>query len=327
MPVAGAVIGAAGSLAGGKMQGDAAAQAGAAQTQAGRDAINAQLAIYNQSRADTLPQQVTGTGALNLLAQLYGLPTFQGGLNTGGITITGGEPTSGGKSRSWFDKITDPANLAKQGGGTSYDPLGFFSGSKGGSTTPLQFNVGGAGGGTVVPGAGLGGGVGDFSQFYQTPDYLVAMGEGLRGLDRSLASRGALGSGGADADRLQFASNLGTQAFGNFTNNLFRLAGFGSQGNQQLNSLGQNFGQSAAQQFGNIGDARASSYANQANAQGNALGGAFGAFGNYLGSRGSTPQYYAPPSNQFASSFGNNPEFFSGYGGGGLGSNPFGGYS
>lgn len=314
MPVAGAVIGAAGSLAGGKMQGDAAAQAGAAQTQAGRDAINAQLAIYNQSRADTLPQQVTGTGALNLLAQLYGLPTFQGGLNTGGITVTGGEPTSGGKKRNWFDKITDPANLAKQGGGTSYDPLGFFSGGQGGATTPLQFNVGGAGGGSIVPGAGLGGGGGDFSQFYQTPDYLVAMGEGLRGYDRSAASRGALGSGGADADRIQFASNLGTQAFGNFTNNLFRLAGFGTQGNQQLNSLGQNFGQSAGNILGDIGNARASSYANQANAQGNALGGAFSSFGQFLGQRQAPAQYYAPPSQGFASGFGNNTGWLSGGG-------------
>lgn len=318
MPVAGAVIGAAGSLAGGKMQSDAAGAAGAAQTQAGRDAINAQLAMYNQSRADTLPQQVTGTGALNLLAQLYGLPTFQGGTNTGGITVTGGEPTSKKKSRSWFDKITDPANLAKQGGGTSYDPLGFFSGGGGGSTTPMQFNVGGAGGGTVVPGAGLmgGSGAGDFSQFYQTPDYLVAMGEGLRGLDRQLANAGrsAMGTSG-DADRIQFASNLGTQAFGNFTNNLFRLAGFGSQGNAQLNSLGQNFGNAAAQQFGNIGDARASSYANQSNAWGNALGGAANAFGQFAGSRQQAPaQYYAPPSQGFASGFGNNTGWLSGGG-------------
>lgn len=316
MPVA-AAIPAVASLVGGKMQGDAAAQAGAAQTQAGRDAINAQLAIYNQSRADTLPQQVTGTGALNLLAQLYGLPTYQGGLNTGGITVTGGEPTAKKKKRSFFDKVTDPANLAKQFGGTSYDPLGFFSGGGGGEVSPMQFNVGGAGGGSVVPGAGLmgGSGAGDFSQFYQTPDYLVAMGEGLRGLDRSLASRGALGSGGADADRLQFASNLGTQAFGNFTNNLFRLAGFGSQGNQQLNSLGQNFGSAAAQQFGNIGDARASSYANQSNAWGNALGGAANAFGQFAGSRQAPAQYYSPPPSQgFASGFGNNTGWLSGGG-------------
>lgn len=325
MPVA-AAIPAVASVVGGKMQADAAGQAGAAQTQAGRDAINAQLAIYNQSRADTLPQQVTGTGALNLLAQLYGLPTYQAPLNTGGITVTGGEPTAKKKKRSFFDKVTDPANLAKQFGGTSYDPLGLFSGSKGGEVSPLQFNVGGAGGGSIVPGAGLGGGGGDFSQFYQTPDYLVAMGEGLRGLDRSLASQGRLGSGGADADRIQFASNLGTQAFGNFTNNLFRLAGFGSQGNQQLNSLGQNFGSAAAQQFGNIGDARASSYANRANAWGSGLGGAIDAFGQFSGSRGAPAQYYAPPSNQFASSFGNNPDFFAGYGGSSFGSNPFGGY-
>lgn len=318
MPIAGALVAAGGSVIGGQQQASAAQNAANAQTQAGRDAINAQLAIYNQSRADTLPQQVTGTGALNLLAQLYGLPTYQGGTNTGGITVSGGQPVSNRKKRSTFDKFTDPLNLAKQGGGTSYDPLGFFGKSGGGETTPLQFSTGGGaggggGGGQIVPGSPMGA---DFSAFYQTPDYLVARDEGLRGLDRSLAARGALGSGGADADRLQFASNLGTQAFGNFTNNLFRLAGLGGQGTAQLNSLGQNFGQSTGNILGDIGAARGSSYINQANAQSNALAGVGSAFGNYFGQR---QGYGSAPMGQGFNQqgFGNNPNWFAGIGGAG----------
>jgi len=269
MPAAGPIIGAVGSLAGGAMGANAAGNAANAQTQASRDAINAQLAMYNQNRADTMPYQVTGVGALNMLAQMYGLPTqaFTGG---GGITVSGGE-SAPKKKRSLFDKLTDPANLAGQFGGTSYDPLGLF-GKPGQSTTPMQFNFGGGAGGatgTATPGTG----VADFSQFYKTPDYLVAMQEGIQGLDRGAAARGRLYSGGADADRMRLASNIGSGAFSNFQNNLFRLAGFGGQANSQLNQLGQNAAGGISSAMQNAGQARASGYLNQGDAWSNALSG------------------------------------------------------
>lgn len=274
------------AVAGGAMSAQGAKSAGNAQVQGGRDAIAAQLAMYNQSRADTLPYQTTGVGALNMLAQMYGLPTYQGGTagQAGGITFTGGETKQ--KKRNWFDKITDPANLAGEFGGTSYDPMGFFS--SGTSTSPMQFQIADGGGGTagqqgtVMPGTGTP----DFNAFWQTPDFLVARDTGLDALDRSAAASGALYSGGADADRMRYASELGTQAFGNFTGNLFRLAGFGEGANQRLNSLGENFGNRTANIMGDVGNARASSYLRQADAWGNALGAA-GAGINQLGqSRG-----------------------------------------
>lgn len=288
MPVAGALIGAAGSAVGGGMQANAAGAASAAQQQAGREGLGLQAAIYNQSRQDTLPYQATGVGALNLLARMYGLPTMD--FNPGsGIQITQTAPKK--KKRSLFDKLTDPANLAGQFGGTSYDPMGFFGKpmQDGGS---LSFSVGGSGaGGTgggslpVNPGTGQP----DFSAFYQTPDYLVARDEGIQGLDRGAAARGRLYSGGADADRMRFASNLGSQAFGNFQNNLFRLAGFGGGANQQLNSLGQNFSNQASNTLQNVGNARASGYLNAGNAQANAWSGIGSAFGDWWGSRGANP--------------------------------------
>lgn len=286
MPAAGAIVGAAGSLIGGKMQSDAAGRAGDAASNASQDAIRAQLAMYNQSRADTLPYQTVGTGALNMLAGMYGLPTYSGGINTGGIQIS--EPQAAQKKkRSFFDKVTDPANLAGQFGGTSYDPMGFFSSSSSGDGGGLQFSTGGgtgnalAGGGMVNPGTG----VADFSQFYQTPDYLVARDEGINALDRGAAARGGLYSGGADADRMTFASNLGSKAFGNFQNNLFRLSGFGSQANSELNNLGQNTGAQVGNQLANAGNARASAYLNQGQAWNNALAGVGGAIGDYWSTR------------------------------------------
>ncbi len=283
MPAAGPIIGAVGSVAGGAMQSNAAGQAAGASTQASRDQINATLAMYNQSRNDTMPYQATGVGALNMLAQMYGLPTqaFTGG---GGITVTGGEPAKK-KKRSLFDKFTDPANLAGQFGGTSYDPMGFF-GKPGQEVTPLsiQAGAGGSGGGTgqVTPGTG----VADFSAFYQTPDYLVARDEGMQGLNRLAASRGGFRSGRNDADIMRFASNLGSSAFGNFQNNLFRLAGFGGQANSQLNQLGQNASSQIGNATYNAGQARANAYLNQGQAWNNALQGVGTAAGQYWGSRG-----------------------------------------
>lgn len=293
MPVAGALIGAAGSAVGGGMQANAAGAASQAQQQAGRENLGLQAAIYNQSRQDTLPYQATGVGALNLLAQMYGLPTMAFNPSSG-IQMTQTAPEK--KERSFFDKLTDPANLAGQFGGTSYDPMGFFGKpmQDGGS---VSFSAGGGVGGTagaVTPGTG----VADFSSFYQTPDYLVARDEGIQGLDRGAAARGRLYSGGADADRMRFASNLGSQAFGNFQNNLFRLAGFGGSANQQLNAAGQNFGSQAGGALTNIGNARASGYVNQGNAWGNAFNGIGAAAGDWFGSRGGG-----------ANSFANNPGY------------------
>lgn len=284
MPAAGPIIGAVGSLAGGAMQSNAAGQAANASTQAGRDQIAATLAMFNQSRNDTMPYQATGVGALNLLAQMYGLPTMA--FNpSGNITMTGGQPAKK-KKRSLFDKLTDPANLAGQFGGTSYDPMGFF-GKPGQELTPMQFSVGGGAGGTgggntYSPGTG----VADFSAFYQTPDYLVARDEGLQGLSRLAASRGGYRSGRMDADTMRFASNLGSSAFGNFQNNLFRLAGFGGQANQQLNQLGQNASSQVGNALYNAGQARSNAFLNQGQAMSNAWNGVGSSIGSMFGSGG-----------------------------------------
>ena len=282
MPAAGPIIGAVGSLAGGAMQSNAAGRAANASTQAGRDQINATLAMYNQSRNDNMPYQATGVGALNLLAQMYGLPTMAFNPSAG-ITVTGGEPAKK-KKRSLFDKLTDPANLAGQFGGTSYDPMGFF-GKPGQEVTPMNIQVGGGGGvgggNTYSPGTG----VADFSAFYQTPDYLVARDEGLQGLSRLAASRGGYRSGRMDADTMRVASNLGSSAFGNFQNNLFRLAGFGGQANQQLNQLGSNASGQIGNAMFNAGQARSDAFLNQGNAWANAFNNA-GQFGmDYWGSK------------------------------------------
>ena len=281
------------------MGANAAGDAANAQTQASRDQINATLAMYNQNRNDTMPYQATGVGALNMLARMYGLPTmaFNSG-GGGGVTVSGGEITGGSKPGNYIGDPKgvlgalrgDEGSRARWGAiirGPAPEPLIDSVLTKPGSPSPLNFSVsgGGAGAGAVTPGSG----VADFSAFYQTPDYLVARDEGLQGLSRLAASRGGYRSGRMDADTMRFASNLGSNAFGNFQNSLFRLAGFGGQANSQLNQLGSNASQQIGGAMYNAGQARANAFLNQGNAWGNAWNGVGNAFGQWQANQSANP--------------------------------------
>ena len=124
---------------------------------------------------------------------------------------------------------------------------------------------------------------GDFSSFTESPDYQFALTQGLQGLDRSAAARGALYSGGHSADVMNYASGLASQNYNNYYN---RLAGLANVGQTTATSLGQ-FGANAASNIGNAqmagANARASGYMNQANAWGNALSGVAGSAGYGVG--------------------------------------------
>jgi hypothetical protein len=135
---------------------------------------------------------------------------------------------------------------------------------------------------------------GDYSGFENAPDYLYARDQGIQGLDRGAASRGALYSGGADADRIAFSSGLATQNLGNYTNRLSDLARMGQGQSQYLGQLGQNYGNQFGNAMGIKGNANALVASAGPTAQagyGNALAsaastylGASGGGGNSLGS-------------------------------------------
>lgn len=101
---------------------------------------------------------------------------------------------------------------------------------------------------------------GDFSKFYQSPDYQFALDEGFKAMDRSAASRGRLYSGGYGQDLTKYGQGLATQNYQNYYNNLARMAGLGQSTAQNLGSLGQNMANSVSSQYNNIGNARASAY-------------------------------------------------------------------
>lgn len=120
---------------------------------------------------------------------------------------------------------------------------------------------------------------GDYSNFFNSPDYQAALEMGTAQLDAGAAAGGNLWGGGADADRIQFGQQLATQNLGNYWN---RLAGLSQTGQGTANQLG-GYGQAYAQQYGQnqwgAANARASAYGQMADAVGDVANSAVGAYG------------------------------------------------
>jgi hypothetical protein len=123
---------------------------------------------------------------------------------------------------------------------------------------------------------------GDYSGFTSGPDYQAAYRQGLQALDRSAAARGSMYSGGADADRMSFASDLASQTLGQYRNALSGLAGMGLQAQGQVADI---YGQQAGIASG-LGNAMAQNQAARGQNWQNMLGNLVGFGSDYLGGRG-----------------------------------------
>jgi len=130
----------------------------------------------------------------------------------------------------------------------------------------------------------------DFSaqDMEQDPGYAFRISEGQKALDRSAAARGGLQSGSALKAAARYGQDMGSQEYQNAFNRyqtnrqnklqpLMSLAGMGqAAASNQAGYAGQ-YGQNAAQAYGDIGNAQASSTMGQANA----IAGGLGQYLNY----------------------------------------------
>lgn len=101
---------------------------------------------------------------------------------------------------------------------------------------------------------------GDYSKFYDSPDYQFALDQGMKGLDRSAAARGRLYSGGYGQDLTKYAQGMATQNYNNFYDKLAGLSRTGSNTATNLGQLGQNYANAYGNAQTQIGNARASAY-------------------------------------------------------------------
>lgn len=257
MPV-GALIGAGGSILGGLLGASGASSASRRQLQAAREAAALQERMYRTGLGLNEPWRATGQGALNTLAQLYGLPYMD---------YSPWQSLYGGGSQS---------GASYGGPGGRLDGRGVADLLRRGAT-PQQI-------------AGYhAGGAPNMSVFTASPDYQFRRQEGMRGLEQSAAARGGAFSGNALAGLNERNSNLASTEFGDFFNRMAQLAGYGGSTAQNQASMGQNYANNASQNINAMGDARASGVAGSTASWLNALGGASDAFGDWWANRQPQP--------------------------------------
>ena len=264
----------------GAMSANAARRAGAAAAR-GADAATAETGRqYDQTRADLAPWRTTGAGALNQLASVFGLPTttpeqFQSQQPTfhGGMELPAGTTAvSIGDGR--YDVMYNGQRI---GGLTPGGPAGRFTPADGVDIEALkneQRNQQIAQGST-------GTGAPDMSGFFASPGYQFRRDEGMRGVERTAAARGGAFSGNALRALTDFNSNLASNEFCNWFNQLGTLAGIGQTATNQTAAYGADAASQAGRNALFAGDARASGIVGSGNAWGNTLQDLGGLYGYY----------------------------------------------
>lgn len=151
---------------------------------------------------------------------------------------------------------------------------------------------------------------GDYSGFYDSPDYLATQEQGLSFMDRSAAARGGLYSGGHSADLMKYGQGLAAQQLGNYRGGLAQLAGLGQSSAQSVGGFGMQNAGNLANLYGN----RASAYGQRADANSQMAGALGGIFNNYaqgwgaarVPSTGASNYQWASTSG-FGNNYGSNP--------------------
>lgn len=122
---------------------------------------------------------------------------------------------------------------------------------------------------------------GDYSGFQNSPDYKFALQQGLQGVDRSAAARGALYSGGQLADLSNYAQGMASQNLGTYRNFLTGLAGMGQNAAGTIAGVGQNSANAQGSNNWGAANAAGNSAINQAN-NWSQLGAGLGGLANNL---------------------------------------------
>lgn len=120
---------------------------------------------------------------------------------------------------------------------------------------------------------------GDYSRFFESPDYKAALQLGTEALDAGATAQGNLWGGGADADRIQFGQQLASQNLGNYWNRLAGLSQTGQGTANQLGGFGQTHANNVAQNQWGVANARASAYGQMADSVNNGMNAGFGYYG------------------------------------------------
>lgn len=102
--------------------------------------------------------------------------------------------------------------------------------------------------------------------FRNSPDYQVALKEGIRARDYSAASKGNLLSGGQEKRLAEYGADLGSLKFGEYMDRLYKLAGMGQNAAAGQGAAATNAGSSLAKLALDQGESEASGAVGSSNA-------------------------------------------------------------
>ena len=108
---------------------------------------------------------------------------------------------------------------------------------------------------------------GDYSQFYESPDYRFAFDEGQRAVDSSGAARGMQLSGAQLKALTKYGQGAATQNYGNWFNRNLDLADVGYNSDAAKGNIIMNTGNNLAAATQGISNSRASGYLGRAGIQ------------------------------------------------------------
>lgn len=277
MPVAGAVIAAVGSVAGGAISANGSKKAAQAQVDSANRATDQQWNIYQQQRADQEPWRQAGESALSQL--LVGM-----GINSQGQS----------KRELQTQENFDPAaylaanpdilrdNTYKANPYTHWLQHGQYEGRDFTYTQAAKDRL--ASSESAQPPQGFGDLTRKFTlaDFTADPGYQFRLGEGQSAIERSAAARGGALSGGALKAIQQYGQNFASNEYGNAYNRfvgdqtnrfnrLSSLAGLGQTANNSIGAAAQNYGNNAASNILAAGNAASAGAIGRSNAYSNGL--------------------------------------------------------
>lgn len=135
--------------------------------------------------------------------------------------------------------------------------------------------------------------------FQVGPGYQFALGEGVKAMDRSAASRGGLFSGAYSKELTRYGQGVANQEYGNWQNRLFGNVQLGQNAAAQTGNLGARAAEAQGNYLTDAAAARAAGSIGSANAWLGGLTGLAGVAGDYLGRQQAQNWFSSQPSNKW----------------------------
>jgi hypothetical protein len=271
---------AAGTIGGAVISSGASKSAVNAQEQAAQNANSTQLAELQANAGLQTPGRNLGYGADALLAQLYGLPNPNSGSTTAGYGANQSLNAIGGI----------PGVLGGAGGVTGTGGTGATS-----NIGPTGTNGTGAAGGQPY------GASSQYANFYNSPGYQFALGQGQQAINRGAAANGNLYTPNTLNQLDQNAQGFASSQYNNYVQQLMGLAGIGGQATASTVSSATTAGNNISANQLSAGNANASGILGSAGAFSGAINNVGGQLGNYAALTSN------PPINYNSYAYGNGP--------------------